>query len=88
MFFNSDEVVTEVDVLICGEGSIGLLISCCLERHNIFILLMKQHSRVKQTLYERAAMKLFDQFDMANALKQIEFVMRKQISYNNEKRVD
>ena len=55
---------------------------------------MKQHNRVKQTLYGRAAMitlrllKLFHQFDMANALKQTEFVMRKRFSYNTEKRVE
>ena len=88
------EEATQVDVLICGGGPVGLLTSYCLERYGISTFLAEQHNRAKQTMYGRAAMiaprslEMFDQLDLADALGQIGFVVREQISYKNGKRVD
>ena len=88
------DAVTQVDVLICGGGPVGLLTSYCLERYGISTFLAEQHNRTKQTMYGRAAMiaprslEMFDQLDLADALGQIGFVVREQISYKNGKRVD
>ncbi|KAL8792202.1 MAG: hypothetical protein Q9195_005224 [Heterodermia aff. obscurata] len=88
------EDVTQVDVLVCGGGPVGLLTSYCLERYGISTFLVEQKDRAKQTLYGRAAMiaprslEMLDQLDLADALGQIGFVVREQISYKNGQRVD
>ncbi|CAF9929297.1 MAG: hypothetical protein HETSPECPRED_007336 [Heterodermia speciosa] len=84
----------QVDVLICGGGPVGLLISYCLERYGISTFLVEQNDRSKQIMYGRAVMiaprslEIFDQLDLADALGQIGFVTRQQISYKDGKRVD
>ena len=88
------DAVTQVDVLICGGGPVGLLTSYCLERYGISTFLVEQHDRAKQTMYGRAAMiaprslEMFDQLDLADALGQIGFVVREQISYKDGKLVE
>ncbi|KAL2046395.1 hypothetical protein N7G274_001842 [Stereocaulon virgatum] len=79
----------EVDVLICGGGPVGLLTAYCLARYGVSTYVVEQHDRAKQTLYGRAAMiaprtlEMLDQLDLANALGQIGFVVRGQVSYKD-----
>ena len=85
----------EVDVLICGGGPVGLLIAYCLARYGgVTSYVVEQHERIKQTAYGRAAMiaprtlEMLDQLDLADALGQIGFVMRRQVSYKNGERIE
>lgn len=80
----------EVDVLICGGGPVGLLIAYCLARNGgLTSYVVEQHERIEQIAYGRAAMiaprtlEMFDQLDLADALGQIGFVMRRQMAYKN-----
>lgn len=89
------EKVDEVDVLICGGGPVGLLIAYCLARYGgVSTYVVEQHERTKQTAYGRAAMiaprtlEMLDQLDLADALGQIGFVVRGQVSYKNGERVE
>ncbi len=84
----------KVDVLICGGGPVGLLIAYCLARcGGVTSYVVEQHERTKQIAYGRAAMiaprtlEMLDQLDLADALGQIGFVARGQISYKNGQRV-
>jgi len=87
-------VVDEVDVLICGGGPVGLLIGYCLARYGISTHVIEEHERAKQTRYGRAAMiaprtlEMLDQLDLADALGQIGFVVRGQVSYKNGERAE
>lgn len=83
----------EVDVLICGGGPVGLLIAYCLARHGgVTSYVVEQHERTEQIAYGRAAMiaprtlEMFDQLDLADALGQIGFVVRRQVAYKNGER--
>ncbi len=84
----------KVDVLICGGGPVGLLIGYCLARYGISTYVIEQRERAKQTRYGRAAMiaprtlEMLDQLDLADALGQIGFVVRGQVSYKNGEKVD
>ena len=84
----------EVDVLICGAGPVGLLIAYCLARYGVSTYVVEQHERAEQTRYGRAAMiaprtlEMLDQLDLADALGQIGFVVRGQISYKNGEKAD
>ena len=87
--------VDEVDVLICGGGPVGLLIAYCLARYGgVSTYVVERNDRTKQTTYGRAAMiaprtlEMLDQLDLADALGQIGFVVRGQVSYKNGERVD
>ena len=86
--------ITEVDVLICGGGPVGLLIGYCLARSGVSTYIVEQHERAKQSAYGRAAMiaprtlEMLDQLDLADALGQIGFVVRGQVSYKNGERVE
>ena len=86
--------ITEVDVLICGGGPVGLLIGYCLARCGVSTYIVEQHERAKQSAYGRAAMiaprtlEMLDQLDLADALGQIGFVARGQLSYKNGERVE
>ena len=86
--------ITEVDVLICGGGPVGLLIGYCLARNGVSTYITEQHERAKQSAYGRAAMiaprtlEILDQLDLADALGQIGFVVRGQVSYKNGERVE
>ena len=86
--------ITEVDVFICGGGPVGLLIGYCLARCGVSTYIVEQHERAKQSAYGRAAMiaprtlEMLDQLDLADALGQIGFVVRGQVSYKNGKRVE
>lgn len=83
-----------IDVLICGGGPVGLLIAYCLARYGISTYVLEQHERAKQTRYGRAAMiaprtlEMLDQLDLADALGQIGFVVRGQVSFKNGERVE
>ena len=94
MAYKTIDTVEQVDVLVCGGGPVGLLTAYCLERYGISTYVVEQHDRAKQTMYGRAAMiaprslEMLDQLDLADALGQIGFVVRGQISYKNGKRVD
>ena len=84
------EISDEVDVLICGGGPVGLLVAYCLARYGgVSSYVIEQHDRAKQTAYGRAAMiapctlEMLDQLDLADALGQIGFVARGQVSYKN-----
>ena len=85
----------EVDVLICGGGPVGLLIAYCLARYGgVTSCVVEQHERIKQKAYGRAAMiaprtlEMLDQLDLANALGQIGFVSRGQVSYKDGERTE
>lgn len=89
------EIIEEVDVLICGGGPVGLLTAYCLARYGgVTSYVVEQHERTKQTAYGRAAMiaprtlEMLDQLDLADALGQIGFVVRGQVSYKNGERVE
>ena len=88
------QAITEVDVLICGGGPVGLLIGYCLARNDVSTYIVEQHERAKQSAYGRAAMiaprtlEMLDQLDLADALGQIGFVVRGQVSYKNGERVE
>ena len=84
----------DIDVLICGGGPVGLLTAYCLARYGgISTYVVEQHERTKQTAYGRAAMiaprtlEMLDQLDLADALGQMGFVVRGQVSYKNGERV-
>ena len=89
-----DNIDYEVDVLICGGGPVGLLIGYCLARSGISTYIAEQHERAKQSAYGRAAMiaprtlEMLDQLDLADALGQIGFVVRGQVSYKDGERVE
>ncbi len=84
----------KVDVLICGGGPVGLLVAYCLSRCGVSSYVVEQHERTKQIAYGRAAMiaprtlEMLDQLDLADALGQIGFVARGQISYKNGQRIE
>lgn len=86
--------ITEVDVFICGGGPVGLLIGYCLARCGVSTYIVEQYERAKQSAYGRAAMiaprtlEMLDQLDLADALGQIGFVARGQLSYKNGERVE
>lgn len=86
---SSEHSSEAVDVLICGGGPVGLLTGYCLARYGISTLIIEQHERAQQTRYGRAAMiaprtlEMLDQLDLADALGQIGFVVRGQVSYKN-----
>lgn len=88
------EASEQADVLICGAGPVGLLIANCLARYGVSTYVVEQHQRVKQSQYGRAAMiaprtlEMLDQLDLADALGQIGFVVRGQVSYNNGVKVE
>lgn len=91
----SGEYQDQVDVLICGGGPVGLLIAYCLARYGgVSTCVVEQHERTKQTAYGRAAMiaprslEILDQLDLADALGQMGFVVRGQVSYKNGERVE
>lgn len=82
------------DVLIIGGGLVGLLIAYCLARYGISTYIIEQHDRSEQSRYGRAAMiaprtlEMLDQLDLADALGQIGFVVRGQVSYKNGEKVE
>ena len=84
----------EVDVLICGGGPVGLLTAYSLARSGVTTYVVEQHERAKQSAYGRAAMiaprtlEMLDQLDLADALGQIGFVVRGQVSYKDGERVE
>lgn len=84
----------EVDVLICGGGPVGLLTAYSLARSGVSTYVVEQHERAKQSAYGRAAMiaprtlEMLDQLDLADALGQIGFVVRGQVSYKDGERVE
>ncbi|KAM0805835.1 FAD binding domain-containing protein, partial [Usnea florida] len=88
------QAIIEVDVLICGGGPVGLLIGYCLARNGVSTYIVEQHERAKQSAYGRAAMiaprtlEMLDQLDLADALGQIGFVVRGQVSYKNGEPVE
>ena len=88
------EELKNVDVLICGGGPVGLLTAYCLARYGgISTYVIEQRERSKQTAYGRAAMiaprtlEMLDQLDLADALGQMGFVVRGQVSYKDGERV-
>ena len=82
------------DVLICGGGPVGLLTAYSLARCGVSTFVVEQHDRAKQSAYGRAAMiaprtlEMLDQLDLADALGQIGFVVRGQVSYKDGERVE
>ena len=83
-----------VDVLICGGGPVGLLLAYCLARYGVSVCVVEQHDRSKQVRYGRAAaimprtLEMLDQLDLADALTQIGFVVRDQVSYKDGEKVE
>ena len=84
----------KVDVLICGGGPVGLLTAYSLARCGVSTFVVEQHDRAKQSAYGRAAMiaprtlEMLDQLDLADALGQMGFVVRGQVSYKDGERVE
>lgn len=89
-----EECDGKVDVLVCGGGPVGLLTAYSLARCGVSTLVVEQHDRAKQSAYGRAAMiaprtlEMLDQLDLADALGQIGFVVRGQVSYKDGERVE
>ena len=85
---------TEVDVLVCGGGPVGLLTAYCLSRYGVSTMVVEQHIPTSDIRYGRAAMimprtlELLDQLDLADALGQIGFAARGQKAYKDGKMLE
>lgn len=79
----------QVDVLICGGGPVGLLTGYCLARYGISTYIAEQRDRKEQMVYGRAAMiaprclEMLEQLGLADALLQVGFAVRGQVSYKD-----
>ena len=84
---------SKVDVLICGGGPVGLLLSYQLARMGIKTYAVEQHDKSTQAMYGRACvlyprtMEMLDQLDLGETLQQIGFIGRSAVTYHDGKRV-
>ncbi|MCJ1397810.1 hypothetical protein MMC11_001006 [Xylographa trunciseda] len=82
---------TQVDVLICGGGPVGLLLSYQLARMGIKTYIVEQHDKSTQGMYGRACvlyprtLEMLDQLDLGEALGQIGFIGRSAVTYHDGK---
>ena len=82
-----------VDVLICGGGPVGLLLSYQLARMGIKTCVLEQYDKSTQGMYGRACvlyprtLEMLDQLDLSEALTQIGFIGRSAVTYHDGKRV-
>ena len=83
----------KVDVLICGGGPVGLLLSYQLARMGIKTYAVEQHDKSTQAMYGRACvlyprtMEMLDQLDLGETLQQIGFIGRSTVTYHDGVRV-
>ena len=83
----------QVDVLICGGGPVGLLLSYQLARMGIKAYAIEQHDKSTQAMYGRArvlyprTMEMLDQLDLGETLKQVGFIGRSVATYYDSKSI-
>ena len=84
---------SQVDVLICGGGPVGLPLSYQLARLGIKAYAIEQHDKSTQAMYGRACvfcprtMEMLDQLDLGEALEQIGFIGRSTVTYHDGKSI-
>ena len=84
---------SQVDVLICGGGPVGLLLSYQLARMGIKAYALEQHDKSTQAMYGRACvlyprtMEMLDQLDLVETLEQIGFIGRSAVTYHDGKSI-
>ncbi|MCJ1290926.1 hypothetical protein MMC34_002468 [Xylographa carneopallida] len=84
----------QVDVLICGGGPVGLLLSYQLARMGIKTYTVEQYDKSTQGMYGRACalyprtLEMLDQLDLGEALAQIGFIGRSAVTYRDGKRIN
>ena len=85
----AQSTTSQVDVLICGGGPVGLLLSYQLACMGIKTYAIEQHDKSTQAMYGRACvlyprtMEMLDQLDLGETLEQIGFVGRSAVTYHN-----
>ncbi|KAM0723321.1 hypothetical protein Q7P37_001523 [Cladosporium fusiforme] len=81
------------DVIICGAGPVGLLLSLQLARLGLSTLTIEQHDKSKQSVYGRAStlyprtLEMLDQLDLADDLTQVGLIGRGHVTYRDGKSV-
>ena len=89
----AQSATSKVDVLICGGGPVGLLLSYQLARMGIKTYAVEQHDKSTQAMYGRACvlyprtMEMLDQLDLGETLQQIGFIGRSAVTYHDGERV-
>ncbi|MCJ1388430.1 hypothetical protein MMC18_001277 [Xylographa bjoerkii] len=84
---------SQVDVLICGGGPVGLLLSYQLARMGITTYVVEQYDKSTQSMYGRACvlyprtLEMLDQLDLGETLAQIGFIGRSAVTYHDGKRI-
>jgi phenol 2-monooxygenase len=83
----------KTDVLICGGGPVGLLLSYQLARMDISTLTVEQYDKSQQAMYGRASTlyprtsEMLDQLDLNDALSQIGYIGRGSVVYKDGKKI-
>lgn len=86
-------ITSQVDVLICGGGPVGLLLSYQLARLGISTYAIEQHDKSTEGMYGRACvlyprtLEMLDQLDLGETLAQIGFVGRSAVTYHDGKSI-
>ena len=89
----AQSTTSHVDVLICGGGPVGLLLSYQLARMGIKTYALEQHDKSTQAMYGRACvlyprtMEMLDQLGLGETLEQIGFIGRSAVTYHDGKRI-
>lgn len=81
------------DVIICGGGPVGLLLSYQLARLGLSILTLEQFDKAEQDTYGRACtlyprtLEMLDQLDLLDEMTQVGFVGRASVTYKDGQKV-
>jgi len=84
---------SQVDVLICGGGPVGLLLSYQLARLGLKTYTVEQYDKSTQGMYGRACvlyprtLEMLDQLDLGETLAQIGFIGRSAVTYHDGKSI-
>ncbi|MCJ1317636.1 hypothetical protein MMC15_002961 [Xylographa vitiligo] len=90
----AQSTTTQVDVLICGGGPVGLLLSYQLARAGVKTYTVEQYDKSTQGMYGRACvlyprtLEMLDQLDLGETLAQIGFIGRSAVTFHDGKRIN
>jgi phenol 2-monooxygenase len=90
---NAAMTENEYDVIICGGGPVGLLLSYQLARLGRSTLTIEQHDKTQQDTYGRACtlfprtIEMLDQLDLLDEMSQVGFIGRASVTYKDGQRV-